>query len=175
MTKHLALTTVLAATLAAGTAYAAGDMDRSAAAQGSVETTAAATGATTAGEPSAESVRMMQQALQNEGYDVQVDGIWGPNTQQALNQFQERHSSMAAAPATGTGSQQALTPEEPQPLPGEPLSAQELGWDRAGGIRNPDTGSDTNLGTGAGEIGVGAGDADSAGGAGGGAGGGTGQ
>ncbi len=174
MTKHLALSTVLAATLAAGSAFAAGDMDRSAAAQGSVGTTAAAT---TAGQPSTESVRMMQQALQNEGYDVQVDGIWGPNTQQALNQFQQRHSSMAAAPATGMGSQQALTPDDPARVgqPGGEIGmdrgtegdsiTQELGWDRAGGIREGAQGEPGSLGgPGRGETGVG-------GGAGGGAGG----
>jgi hypothetical protein len=174
MTRHLALSTVLAAALAAGSAYAADDMGRSAGAQGSVGQTAAASdaapGATTAGQPSAESIRMMQQALQNEGYDVQVDGIWGPNTQQALSQFQDRNSSMAAAPATGMDSQQALTPGEPQPLPGEPQSAGELGWDRAGGIRNPDTGTDAELGTGRGETGVGGAGAGAGGG-----GGGTGQ
>lgn len=35
-----------------------------------------------------QSVRQLQQALVDEGYNIQVDGIWGPNTQEAVRQFQ---------------------------------------------------------------------------------------
>jgi len=35
-------------------------------------------------------VRRVQQALSQEGHDLQVDGKWGPNTQDALRKFQEK-------------------------------------------------------------------------------------
>jgi hypothetical protein len=155
MKKQLALATVLAAALAAGSVHAQ------------------SAGQATEAQQSSESIRMMQQALQNEGFEVQIDGIWGPNTEQALQRFQERQQQM------GMSGQTAATPDPAAPVSGStlgapeatgspgmqgsgtgtgatvdsPQTAQERGWDRAGGI---DQGSDTNLGTGAGETGVGA-------------------
>ncbi|MFA7431081.1 MAG: peptidoglycan-binding domain-containing protein [Rhodospirillaceae bacterium] len=164
MKKQLALATVLAAALAAGSVHA----------QSAGQATEA---------QSSESIRMMQQALQNEGYQLQVDGIWGPNTQQALNQFQERQQQMgmsgqtAATPESppsasgstlgssgagmgtatspglsGTGTSGAGIDSSPTGTVDTPQTAEERGWDRSGGI---DAGSDRNLGTGAGETGVG--------------------
>lgn len=34
----------------------------------------------------------LQSALQERGYDIQVDGIWGPNTYQALQEFQNEQN-----------------------------------------------------------------------------------
>lgn len=34
-------------------------------------------------------VRSVQQSLNQRGYDVAVDGIWGPNTENALRRFQQ--------------------------------------------------------------------------------------
>jgi uncharacterized protein YcfJ len=34
-------------------------------------------------------VRSVQQSLNQRGYDVAVDGIWGPNTESALRNFQQ--------------------------------------------------------------------------------------
>ncbi|MFC5312755.1 peptidoglycan-binding domain-containing protein, partial [Azospirillum rugosum] len=41
--------------------------------------------------PSPERVREVQQALndRNDGDDIAVDGLWGPNTRQALRRFQQ--------------------------------------------------------------------------------------
>ncbi|HYG88487.1 MAG TPA: peptidoglycan-binding domain-containing protein [Azospirillum sp.] len=36
-------------------------------------------------------VRQVQEALNNAGQNIEVDGIWGPNTQQALRDFQQGH------------------------------------------------------------------------------------
>jgi len=34
-------------------------------------------------------VMEIQRALSSEGHDLQIDGVWGPNTQQALRSYQE--------------------------------------------------------------------------------------
>ncbi len=34
-------------------------------------------------------IRKVQQALKDKGHDISIDGIWGPNTQQALRSFQQ--------------------------------------------------------------------------------------
>jgi hypothetical protein len=36
-----------------------------------------------------DTIRALQQALNEEGHDIMVDGIWGPQTQQALTEFQQ--------------------------------------------------------------------------------------
>lgn len=36
-------------------------------------------------------VRQVQRALNNAGYDVQADGVWGPNTRRALSDYQRRN------------------------------------------------------------------------------------
>ncbi len=43
-----------------------------------------------------EMIREVQQNLQQQGYDVgNLDGVWGPNTQQALRQFQQEQGLQA--------------------------------------------------------------------------------
>jgi len=66
--------------------------------------------------------RQVQQQLQSQGYDVgQVDGIWGPRSQQALMNFQRDQNMQAtgqpdqqtmAALGIEPSTQQAQTPEE---------------------------------------------------------------
>lgn len=164
MTKRLALSAALATALAAGSAFAAGDMQRSS----DMQQGGSAVGATSAQAPSNDSVRMIQQALQNEGYDVQVDGVYGPNTRQALESFQQQHSTVAAGPSdspSGMSTQQAQTPDTmgsqgntlspvDRPEAGN-TATQNLGWDRAGGIKEGAAGQPGDLGTGRGEEGVG--------------------
>lgn len=43
-----------------------------------------------------ETVRRIQQALSDRGYEVQVDGIWGPETRQALMEFQSEQNMQAS-------------------------------------------------------------------------------
>lgn len=161
MTKRLALSAALATALAAGSAFAAGDMQRSS----DMQQGGSAAGATSAQAPSNDSVRMIQQALQNEGYDVQVDGVYGPNTRQALESFQQQHSTVAAG-QSDMSTQQAQTPDTmgsqgtnlspvDRPEAGNTVT-EELGWDRAGGIREGAAGEPGDLGTGRGETGAGA-------------------
>lgn len=69
-------------------------------------------------------VREIQQQLQSQGYNVQPDGIFGPNTRQALRQFQQDQgiqasgrvdtNTLAALGVIEGGTQQAQTPEEQQ-------------------------------------------------------------
>lgn len=47
-----------------------------------------ATSAGLAGQMDAETIRELQQALKDQGQDIEVDGQWGPNTRQALMEFQ---------------------------------------------------------------------------------------
>lgn len=160
MTKRLVLSAALATALAAGSAFAAGDKQHS----GDMRQSGTTAGAYSAQAPSNESVRMIQEALRSEGYDVQVDGIYGPNTRQALESFQQRHSTVAAG-QSDMSSQQAQTPDTmgrsgtgtstmDRPEAGNTVT-QELGWDRAGGIREGASGEPGDLGTGRGETGAG--------------------
>lgn len=67
-------------------------------------------------------IRQVQQQLQQQGYDVgQVDGVWGPQSQQALASFQRDQNIQAtgrpdqqtmAALGVEPDSQQAQTPGE---------------------------------------------------------------
>jgi|AGTN01.3.fsa_nt_gi Putative peptidoglycan binding domain. len=67
-------------------------------------------------------VRQIQEQLQSHGYDVgQVDGIWGPQSQQALANFQRDQNIQAsgspdqetlAALGVESDAQQAQTPDE---------------------------------------------------------------
>ncbi|MBI5162324.1 MAG: peptidoglycan-binding protein [Magnetospirillum sp.] len=68
-------------------------------------------------------IRNVQQQLQQQGYDVgQIDGVMGPNTRQALSQFQRDNNmpasgrldqqTMAALGVQEGAPQQAQTPEE---------------------------------------------------------------
>lgn len=40
-------------------------------------------------------VRQVQQALADAGYDIQVDGAWGPNTRRALLDYQQKNGLSA--------------------------------------------------------------------------------
>ncbi|MEW5726634.1 MAG: peptidoglycan-binding domain-containing protein, partial [Pseudomonadota bacterium] len=63
-------------------------------------------------------VRQIQQQLQGQGFEVQTDGIFGPNTRQALRQFQQEQgmqatgrvdmNTLAALGVVEGGTQQAL-------------------------------------------------------------------
>lgn len=54
---------------------------------------------------SQETVRQVQQALKDEGHDLQVDGMMGPKTQAALKEYQQSKGM----PATGQLNQQTLS------------------------------------------------------------------
>jgi murein L,D-transpeptidase YcbB/YkuD len=54
---------------------------------------------------SEDDIRRLQQALADQGHDLEVDGIWGPNTQTALREFQERQGM----DATGQLDQETLS------------------------------------------------------------------
>jgi peptidoglycan hydrolase-like protein with peptidoglycan-binding domain len=43
-------------------------------------------------------VRAVQQALNDEGYDIGVDGIWGPETSQAIRLFKLGDENLNASP-----------------------------------------------------------------------------
>ncbi len=55
-------------------------------------------------ELSSSEVREVQQVLVDRGYDIQVDGVWGPATRHALITFQQREG----LPATGVISTQTV-------------------------------------------------------------------
>lgn len=44
---------------------------------------------------SEQQVRDLQQSLKAQGHDIEVDGVWGPNTQAALRQFQQQQGLQA--------------------------------------------------------------------------------
>lgn len=80
--------------------------------------------------------RQVQQQLQQQGYDVgQVDGVWGPRSQQALSNFQRDQNieptgrpdqqTMAALGVDESASQQAQTPSERQRSQGQQQSPDE--------------------------------------------------
>lgn len=156
MIRRLAFSAALATALTAGTALAGDAMP--------MRQSSSSPGAYSAQTAGNDSVRMIQEALRNEGYDVRVDGIYGPNTNQALDNFQERHGSVAARPRS-MSPQQAQMPDTmrtesrlPQPVYLErpdTTVTEDLGWDRAGGIREGASGVPGNLGTGRGETGAG--------------------
>lgn len=80
-------------------------------------------------------VRQIQQQLQNQGYDIQADGIFGPNTSQALRQFQQDQGFQAsgrvdlntlAALGVVESTQQAQTPQEQQQQQQQPMRQEDL-------------------------------------------------
>jgi peptidoglycan hydrolase-like protein with peptidoglycan-binding domain len=44
---------------------------------------------------SSEQIRKVQRALVQQGYDIEVDGIWGPNTRHAVVEFQQHNRLQA--------------------------------------------------------------------------------
>lgn len=129
MKKQILLPSVLAAALAAGSAYAAGTGEQSGMQQtdmgGQQQQQAAGTqeqgydparvgvGGVAADRSAqitnnTDAVTQIQQALQQEGHDVAVDGIWGPNTEQALRDFQEQQGIAEPDGRPGEETLQAL-------------------------------------------------------------------
>ena len=53
----------------------------------------------------AETVRELQQALNEAGHDIQIDGIWGPETESAVRMFQQEQG----IEATGEPDEQTLS------------------------------------------------------------------
>lgn len=108
-----ALTLALLGTLAVSPAFAAGNQQRSEMQSGQQSGSIQLDQNTT---------RQVQQQLQQQGYDVgQVDGMWGPRSQQALMSFQRDQNMQAtgrpdqqtlAALGVESDSQQAQTPQE---------------------------------------------------------------
>jgi len=105
---HLALTGVTAFSLATF-ALAADEAKQGAQQQGGMQTeqsgqtsqgSQAATGSSAAAGASAQGssamthneqvVRQVQEKLKSAGHDIQVDGVWGPNTQAALREYQQK-------------------------------------------------------------------------------------
>lgn len=93
---------------------------------------------------SSQMIEAVQQALQDQGYDVSTDGIWGPNTHQALQQFQQEQGlddngqinmqtlsaldvqQMQAAADQSQAQQQAMAGQDPdQALGAEPQAVEE--------------------------------------------------
>lgn len=74
-----------------------------------------------------EVVRTIQQALQERGYDVETDGVWGESTQQALTEFQQEQGiqaegevtpdTLAALEISGEDMPQAAQVPTPTPAP----------------------------------------------------------
>jgi peptidoglycan hydrolase-like protein with peptidoglycan-binding domain len=98
---HLALTGVTAFSLATF-ALAADEAKQGAQQQGSAQTEqsaqtsqgSAAAGASAQGgsamTQNEQVVRQVQEKLKSAGHDIQVDGVWGPNTQAALREYQQK-------------------------------------------------------------------------------------
>ena len=81
-----------------------------------------------------EFVRGIQQALKDQGEDVQVDGVWGPETQAALGKYQQQEGIDAQGQINmetlsslevedEQGSQQAAAPSEEMPSESEQQAA----------------------------------------------------
>lgn len=99
------------------------------------------------GQVDQQTARQLQHALQGQGYNTgQIDGIWGPRSQQALRTFEQDRGlqadgqpdqqSLSALGVQG-GSQQAQTPEErsqqqeqPQAQPEQQEQPEQGGMER---------------------------------------------
>src|SRR5262249_37478250 len=84
---------------------------------------------------SPQAVRMVQQNLRQQGaYTGQVDGVWGPDSQAALQRFQQAHGlqvtgqlNQATAATLGLLSDQLLTVGQPVPVvPTEAVVAGDM-------------------------------------------------
>lgn len=80
----------------------------------------------------AETIRELQQALNEAGHDIQVDGIWGPETQSAVREFQQDQGIEATGePDEQTFAMLGLDPMQIRTDPGvgmqqeEPFGAEE--------------------------------------------------
>lgn len=81
-----------------------------------------------------ETVRNIQQALSDQGHQVQVDGIWGPKTHQALMEFQREQNLDASGQLDGEtfaaldlteGSQTASASSQQEQPPQQTASAAD--------------------------------------------------
>ncbi len=92
-TFHTMMLTVAAVGLTAGGAMAADDtINSSAGAEPAAQTQVQAQAAAEASPSSAGQVESVQAKLKAEGFPVSVDGVWGPQSAEALRQFQQANS-----------------------------------------------------------------------------------
>lgn len=68
-----------------------------------------------------QAVREIQQSLQDEGHEIAVDGVWGPNTEQALSRYQQERG---LGDATGQPDQETLQALGVEAAGGQPQTAQ---------------------------------------------------
>lgn len=91
-----------------------------------------------------QTVMQIQEKLKQQGYDVgPVDGIMGPNTKQALMQFQQDkgiqgsgtldQQTAAALGVSDSGTQQSQMPSEQQQIPGGSSGSVGSGAESMGG------------------------------------------
>lgn len=83
-----------------------------------------------------QAVQLVQQNLQRQGvYNGRIDGVWGPDSQAALERFQQTHGlqvtgqlNQATAVTLGVPTDQLLTAGQPTPPPGAaaPVAADTL-------------------------------------------------
>lgn len=169
MKKQLLLSTILTAALAVGTAHAAGmdkSTDASSSQSGSVQSgqlegsSQGMSGQAAQITDNPDAVRQIQQALKDQGADIQVDGVWGPSTEQALMDFQK---DQGQGNATGQPDQETLQALDVDIAQGQPQTAETPSGSGASGSTGmgsggmgSDTGTSTpNLGTGSGSMGSG--------------------
>lgn len=142
-----ALTLALIGALAASPAFAAGNQQRSESQQQGMQSSGQM-------QHNPQTIRQVQQQLQQQGYDVQVDGQWGPKSRQALTEFQQKQGmrangrldqqTLAALGVNPSGTQQAQTPEEQrqqqQQQQRQPSQRQGGGGSMDGGMGAPQGG-----------------------------------
>lgn len=111
----------LAACLLAGPAFAAGQQSQDSSMQMQQPAGQASAQQDMTNPLSDSLVRNVQQALQQQGHDIRADGTWGPNTQQALTQFQQDNDlqangqiDLATIEALGLQGQQTAQMEQAQ-------------------------------------------------------------
>lgn len=92
-TFHTLMLTVATVGLTVGAALAADDaINSSAVAEPAAQTQIQAQAATEANPSSAGQVESVQAKLKAEGFPVSVDGVWGPQSAEALRQFQQANN-----------------------------------------------------------------------------------
>lgn len=91
-----------------------------------------------------DTIREVQQKLSQQGYNVSIDGKMGPNTRQALRQFQmdqgisgsgQLNQQTMAALGVETGMQQAQTPEQGRTQQQPPIQQQPMPQPGQGGMQ----------------------------------------
>ncbi|WP_448206352.1 peptidoglycan-binding domain-containing protein [Azospirillum sp. sgz302134] len=84
-------------------------------------------------------VQHVQRALNSAGYDVRVDGKWGPSTQRALREYQQAHGLTATGrpdrdtlAALDTGSQRRMSGSSGARLDQSPTAGGSAGINHMG-------------------------------------------